>query len=182
MPAPVMVHFRAGTAGRWRIERIDRVAGETLAVADCLDVVEGEPPGGPPPVWTLTGCTSNERYVERRERTALVAVQEPPGRPAATCAALIPVRKSAAWWELPQDERRSILEEQSRHIAVGLEYLPAVSRRLHHARDLGGPFDFLTWFEFAPSDAGRFDELVARLRGTPEWAYVDREVDVRLAR
>lgn len=177
-----MVHFRAGAAGRWRIERVDPVVGETLHAAERLDVVEGEPAGGLPPAWTLTGHTSNERYVERSERTALVAAQEPLGRPAATCAALIPVRKSAAWWELPQDERRSILEEQSRHIAVGLEYLPAVSRRLHHARDLGGPFDFLTWFEFAPSDAGRFDDLVARLRATPEWAYVDREVDVRLAR
>jgi len=48
---------------------------------------------------------------------------------------------------LTQDERREIFEERSRHIATGLEYLPAVARRLHHSRDLGGPFDFLTWFE-----------------------------------
>ncbi len=39
----------------------------------------------------------------------------------------------------------------------------------------------LTWFEFAPADAGRLEDLVARLRAT-EWAYVDREVDVRLSR
>jgi len=44
------------------------------------------------------------------------------------------------------------------------------------------PFDFLTWFEYAPQDAGAFDELVGRLRATEEWAYVDREVDIRLTR
>ena len=83
---------------------------------------------------------------------------------------------------LPQEERRAILEEGSKHIAIGLDYLPAVARRLHHSRDLGEPFDFLTWFEFAPADLGAFDELLGRLRATEEWAYVDREVDIRLER
>jgi len=132
--------------------------------------------------WVLRGVTSNERYVERPERTALVAVQQPLGRHDATRAALIPIRKTAAWWELTQDERRAILEEQSSHIAVCLEYLPAIARRLHHGRDLGEDFDFLTWFEFAPSDAGAFEELVGRLRDTEEWSYVEREIDIRLTR
>ena len=99
-------------------------------------------------------------------------------------AALIPIRKSAAWWALPQDERREVFEAQSRHIAIGLKYLPAVARRLHHCRDLGPdePFDFLTWFEYAPSDSAAFEELVQTLRASPEWEYVDREVDIRLTR
>jgi hypothetical protein len=75
-----------------------------------------------------------------------------------------------------------VVEEQSGHIAIGLRYLPAVARRLHHGRDLGEPFDFVTWFEFAPSDEPLFDELVALLRASPEWRYVEREVDIRLAR
>jgi len=29
---------------------------------------------------------------------------------------------------------------------------------------------------------GVFDELVAELRATEEWAYVDREIDIRVAR
>jgi chlorite dismutase len=95
---------------------------------------------------------------------------------------LIPLRKTSAWWELAQDRRRAIFEESSRHIATGLRYLPAVARRLHHCRDLGEPFDFLTWFEYAPADEPRFDELVAMLRRTQEWQYVDREVDIRLDR
>ena len=109
-------------------------------------------------------------------------MQPPLGRPESTCAALIPIRKSQSWWDLPQDTRRDLLETQGRHIAIGLEYLPAIARRLHHSRDLGEPFDFLTWFEFAPEHTPTFDHLLARLRQSPEWAYVDREVDIRLTR
>jgi hypothetical protein len=42
------------------------------------------------------------------------------------------------------DERREILEAQSRHIRIGMNYLPA------------------------------------ELRASPEWAFVDREVEIRL--
>jgi hypothetical protein len=85
---------------------------------------------------------------------------------------------------LPQDERRRIFEEQSRHVQIGLQYLPAVARRLHHCRDLGEsePFDFLTWFEYSPANEGNFNKLVAELRESPEWKYVDREIDIRLVR
>ncbi len=75
-----------------------------------------------------------------------------------------------------------MFEEQSNHISLGLEYLPAIARRLHHSRDLDEPFDFLTWFEYAPEHSDAFEELVRRLRETREWQYVDREVDVRLIR
>jgi len=40
----------------------------------------------------------------------------------------------------------------------------------------------LTWFEYAPEDAEGFEVLVAILRRTEEWRYVEREVDVRLDR
>ncbi len=130
----------------------------------------------------LRGTTSNDGYVTRREHDELLARQEPLGRPHATRAALIPVRKSASWWELSQDERRAIFEERSRHIATGLEYLPAVARRLHHCREVPGePFDFLTWFEYAPEHIDAFEALVWRLRSTEEWTYVEREIDIRLA-
>ena len=104
------------------------------------------------------------------------------GWPDATRAALIPIRKNNAWWDLSQDERRAIFEEQSHHIATGIEYLPAVARRLHHSRELGEPFDFLTWFEYAPKHAKDFEKLARRLREAKEWHYVDREVDIRLSR
>lgn len=132
--------------------------------------------------WILRGLTSNERYVTREEKAELVAKQEGLGRPAARCAALIPILKSAEWWALSQDERRKIFEEQSAHIKIGMGFLPAIARRLHHCRDLSTaePFDFLTWFEYAPAEAAAFDDLTAQLRATPEWKYVTRESDIRM--
>ena len=77
-----------------------------------------------------------------------------------------------------------IFEERSHHTQIGMEYLPAIARRLHHCRDLGGiePFDFLTWFEFAKADSAAFDDLVAALRATDEWKYVERESEIRVIR
>ncbi len=177
--------FVGGGAGSWLVNSMHCVAGEPMSAAARLSIVAG--PIAQPPVgasWLLRGITSNERYVVRQEKLALVNTQEGLGREASTCAALIPIRKSAAWWALAQDERREVFEAQSRHIAIGLKYLPAVARRLHHCRDLGPdePFDFLTWFEYAPLDSAAFQELVQALRASPEWKYVDREVDIRLTR
>lgn len=179
---PLPVAFVAGAAGPWRIERIEAACGADLPPAGRLAVIEGAPVPAPEAAWTLRGVTSNTRYTTRAEAGALAASQEGLRRPQATCAALIPIRKSDVWWALAQDERRAIFEEQSRHVAIGLDYLPAVARRLHHSRDLDEPFDFLTWFEYAPGHAADFEAMVARLRASPEWRYVEREVDVRLTR
>lgn len=175
--------FIGGEQGPWRVTRITGVAGESLAAVPNLAVVNAPKQAvAEQGAWLLQGFTSNVRYAERSEVTQLRAVQEGLDRPAATCAALIPIKKNAAWWALAQDERRAIFEAQSHHTAIGLEYLPQIARQLHHSRDLGEPFDFLTWFEFAPADEGAFDHMLVRLRASPEWAYVEREVDIRLAR
>lgn len=175
--------FVGGDSGPWRIIRIVEVRGPGIEPATRLNVVNEHVPAAPPgEPWVLRGFTSNARYATRAELAALKAVQPALGRPEATHAALIPIKKSAAWWELAQDECRRIFEESSRHTAIGLEYLPAVARRLHHSRDLGEPFDFLTWFEFAARHEAAFDDLLARLRATEEWNYVERELDIRLVR
>jgi len=176
--------FVGASAGAWRVQRSLAIAGAPLPVPSHIAVHAGAVAASADALWVLRGVTSNERYVERAEKTALVDKQEGLGRSAATRAALIPIRKTAAWWALTQDERRRIFEAQSRHIAIGMAYLPAVARRLHHCRDLGSdePFDFLTWFEYAPADEAAFDALLTELRASPEWAYVDRELDLRLVR
>lgn len=183
MPRPLQVSFVVGASGPWRIDGITPVIGASLPPAERLRVVESfqtfASVGG---IWTLRGVTSNVRYTNEHELDALVERQQGLGRANATRAALIPIRKTEAWWALAQDQRRTILEEQSRHIGIGLEYLPAVARRLHHSRELDEPFDFLTWFEYAPEHSTAFEELVRRLRETSEWKYVDREVDIRLSR
>jgi len=183
--SPRFFTFIGGETGPWRVARMEAVIGEGLPAAGRLDVVSGEGRSvGPGVRWVLRGIRSNERYLTREEKDQLTAKQEPIGRPAATRAALIPIRKSPAWWELSQDERRRVFEEQSRHVGIGLEYLPAIARRLHHCRDLSEsePFDFLTWFDYAPEHEAAFDEMLARLRASEEWRYVEREVDVRLVR
>lgn len=177
--------FVGGVTGEWRIVRMETIAGDPLPSASRLAIIGGLTDSTRAGVaWCLRGITSNERYLTGPERDQLLAKQEGLGRPEALCAALIPVRKNAQWWSLPQDERRRIFEERSRHIGIGLRYLPAIARRLHHCRDLGmsEPFDFLTWFEYAPSCANAFDDLVAELRASEEWRYVDREVDIRVER
>jgi hypothetical protein len=173
--------FIGGAAGTWKIDRSAAVTGEPLPAAERLEIRDGiaATSGG---VWRLAGVAGHTRYVERPEKTQLDAVTPPLGRPEATRAALIPIRKSPAWWSLPQDERRAIFEQRSHHIADSLAYLPRIARRLYHARDLGQPFDFITWFEFAPEHAHAFEELVAMLRAREEWTFVDREIDIRLSR
>jgi chlorite dismutase len=157
--------------------------GETLLPVERLEIRNAESAVRPEDArWVLQGFTSNIRYATAAEAAQLRKMQEGLGRAESTQAVLIPIRKSAAWWAMAQDERRAIFEETSQHTAIGLEYLPAIARRLHHSRDLGEPFDFLTWFEFAPQHTKAFDELLVRLRATREWEFVEREVEIRVER
>lgn len=182
---PRLYTFVGSERGYWQVTKTTTLVGAALPPAQRVDVAARAMDAvGSHAAWVLRGITSHERYVTQAEQQLLAAQQPSLGRPAATCAALIPIRKNAAWWALAQDERRRIFEEQSHHTAIGLEYLPAIARRLHHCRDLSEsePFDFLTWFEYAPSDEPAFDRLLAALRATAEWQYVDREIDIRLVR
>jgi hypothetical protein len=99
--------FLGGPVGAWSVVEIRGVRGPLLASVDRLDIVQGSAPaaaadeGG----WSLRGVTSNIRYTTRAEQGALASVQAGLGRSEARCAALIPIRKTSAWWDLPQDER-----------------------------------------------------------------------------
>ncbi|HJY76363.1 MAG TPA: chlorite dismutase family protein [Burkholderiales bacterium] len=178
--------FAGGESGGWRVARMAAIAGTPLEAVPRIEIlgagqVSNRPVGCR---WMLHGVASNERYVTRPEKVDLSARQPALGRPDAERAALIAIRKSERWWALAQDERREIFEERSRHVRIGMKHLPAVARRLHHCRDLATaePFDFLTWFEYPAAHAAAFDDLVAELRATEEWRYVEREVDLRLQR
>ncbi len=171
--------FIGGSKGEWKVTCMETIIGEPLLPVACVQMhpahMVSEIAG-----WVLRGTNNHTRYSERKEVDAMKARQEGLGRAEATHAALIPIRKNAAWWSMAQDERRKIFEQESQHIGISMEYLPAIARRLYHSRDLGEPFDFLTWFEFAPEHEGAFDALVAKLRASREWEFVDREIDIRL--
>jgi chlorite dismutase len=178
-----LYNYVGGSIGAWRVTDVTTRSGSPLKPVSRIDIVNGpleRLPGGTE--WVLRGVVSNTRYVSREEQTQLGSRQPSLNRFEADCAALIPIRKSAQWWSLAQDERRDILETRSRHIEMGMRFLPAIARRLQHSRDLGEQFDFVTWFEYAPRDAAAFEDLVEMLRSTEEWSYVEREIDIRLVR
>lgn len=182
---PRLFTFVGGQSGDWTVVSAKAIVGDPLPAVDRLHIVSGAVAALPDGAkWMLRGVTSNDRYVTRDEKDHLIKTQAALGRPESTHAALIPIRKSAMWWALTQDERRAIFEEKSKHNTIGLKYLPGIARRLHHCRDLGqaAPFDFLTLFDYTPDNATAFDDLVAELRATEEWKYVEREVDIRLVR
>ena len=98
--------FAGGEIGLWRVVRIETIVGESLAAVPKLDVISGPIPAlSNGAKWILQGMTSNERYLTREEKEQLAPKESSLGRPNATCGALIPIRKTDAWWSLAQDER-----------------------------------------------------------------------------
>ncbi len=175
--------FIGGDEGPWQVISCEAIVGAPLEAVQRLNMLN-VPANSIKErgTWVLQGFTSNVRYAERHEINQLRARQEGLSRPASRSAALIPIKKNDAWWNMAQDERRAIFEDQSHHTEIGLAYLPEIARQLHHSRDLGEPFDFLTWFEFAPEHTPIFNKLLAQLRASKEWEYVEREVDIRLVK
>ncbi|MBT0888573.1 MULTISPECIES: chlorite dismutase family protein [Acinetobacter] len=173
--------FVGGSAGNWIVTKQDTIVGSPLELVQRIEVVNSPAANfASRGAWVLQGFTSNVRYTNRNEIVKLQSVQEGLNRNSSLCAALIPIKKNAVWWSMSQDERRSIFEEQSHHTEIGLNYLPEIARQLHHSRDLGEQFDFITWFEFAPEHKELFNKLLKQLRSTKEWQFVDREIDIRL--
>lgn len=103
--------FYGSAVGPWRVTRMTAVSGSPIPAASRVGIVSGH--ASPKAAWTLRGMISNERYVNREEKNALVARQEGLGRSESTCAALISIRKNSAWWGLTQDERRAIFEQKA---------------------------------------------------------------------
>ncbi|MBY0405082.1 MAG: chlorite dismutase family protein [Cyanobacteria bacterium] len=176
-----LTYFSGGELpSHWEIISMDVKQGDPLPLVKYLHIHHTPEEVPMQTNWSLTGVRSNGRYETRQEKQELTRKQPQLGRPEAFCATLIPIKKSEVWWELTQEERRDIFETQSQHISHSMQYLPAIARRLYHCRDLGEPFDFLTWFEYAPEHANAFEDLVGYLRSTQEWTFVERDISIRL--
>ena len=174
--------FIGSNEGEWNVTEMKTLKGEAIAPITHLTMMASNLEQSKNGIWSLKGVISNLRYTEKADKEKLVAIQEDLGRTEATLGAFIPIRKSLDWWNLAQDERRKIMENKSQHTHTGMKYLPAIARKLFHSRDIGQPFDFLTYFEYAPTDADLFEELLYALRSTEEWTYIDREIDIRLTK
>jgi hypothetical protein len=150
--------------GLWRVEAAGR-----LPVADA----------------PFIGATTHALYTDSTTRSELVRISSPESGPVAV---LIPIRKTAEWWALASEQRRALVMEGAPHghLAIGQRYAARIYRRLYQARYLpGSDWDFLTYFEFPAGETEAFLELLGELRDTvhnPEWAFVDREVELWLTR
>lgn len=77
-------------------------------------------------------------------------------------AIVIPVKKTAHWWNMPESER---LHEIEVHTQESLAYMRCVKRELYYSTGLDEQ-DFITYFETA--DLHAFHELNAALAGIRE--------------
>jgi len=182
-PAEVVLNYVGSSTGSWRVNSMTTHSGSPLRSVTHVEIVKGMI--GRPSIgssWVLRGVVKNTRFVTREERPVLEARYLKQGPVESTCAALIPIRKSAAWWNLEQDERQEIIEARSRQLGTGMRFLPAIARRFLYGRDLGEPFDMVTWFEYSSRDQSIFDDLAGALRSSMEWQYIEREVDIRLVK
>jgi hypothetical protein len=166
---------------RYVVDRVKPVAGAGLeGVIPGAQLVRLESEGRPlAPDAPLTGVTTHLVYTSVAARRELMMSPAPESGPTAV---LIPIRKSAAWWAMAQDERQAHFERAAGHLTVGMPYLQRIFRRLYHARNLpGAVWDFLTYFEFPPDRTEEFESLLAGLRDpqkNPEWSFVERETEV----
>ncbi len=95
----------------------------------------------------LNGLTKKANYVPGfpdKMKADLKAASE-----SGPYVAVIPIRKDADWWALPQDKRLAMMQE---HTEAALPYHKTVKRKLYHSTGLDD-FDFITYFETAkPED------------------------------
>jgi len=102
-------------------------------------------------------------------------------------AAVTPMNKTDAWWQMDFLHRESFFlprydenEEMvvKGHALASAMGVPGINRRLVHSPDgygVEGNYDFVGYFEFAEKDAPVFREVMAGLRDkvqNPEWKYV----------
>lgn len=78
---------------------------------------------------------------------------------------VIPTRKNADWWNLPEEERTNLMVA---HTAPTLAYLKSVKRKLYHSTGLSDA-DFITYFE--TNSLVGFNDLVISLRKVKEDSY-----------
>ena len=139
----------------------------------------------PVPDAPFIGATTHVVYTDAATRGELAQISAGESGPTAV---LIPIRKTAQWWALAPEQRQAYVMAGAPqgHLAIGRRYAARIYRRLYQSRYLpGSDWDFLTYFEFPPGEAGVFADLLAELRDldeNPEWAFVDRETEIWLSR
>ena len=139
-------------------------------------------------VETLAGVMRPRSYTSHAMSEFAYAHALPPGPgDKYPLAAVTPMNKTDAWWQMDFLHRESFFlprydENENMvvkgHALAGAAGVPNINRRLVHAPEgygLEGNYDFVGYFEFAEADAPVFRQVMAGLRDTsqnPEWRYV----------
>lgn len=113
----------------------------------------------------FSGLTKKANYVPGMPdnlKSDLKAPSEPGQKP---YVIVIPIRKDAAWWTLPQEQRAAMMQE---HTEAAVPYHKTVKRKLYHATGLDD-LDFITYFE--TSRLEDFQSLILALERVKEYRY-----------
>ena len=113
----------------------------------------------------FSGLTKKANYVPGMPdnlKTELKIPSEPGPKP---YVIVIPIRKNAEWWLLPQEQRAAMMQE---HTEATMPYLKTVKRKLYHSSGLDD-LDFITYFE--TSKLEDFHSLVLALEKVKEFQY-----------
>lgn len=139
-------------------------------------------------VLAIEGAERNPRYtsLELYDSAYRKSMPRKSGR-VARRAFVLPMSKSAEWWEKPALDRHTYFYPHtdqalgcpvSGHAKAAQAGVSAIFRRLFHNPDgygRSGEFDFVTYFECADDQVDTFDGVCASLRDTavnPEWQFV----------
>ncbi len=190
---------RKHAVNTYRVDKVVPVTGEPgikLAAGDSflraesavrLPAVEGDKAASP----FMFGVPQHLEYTTKPQRDDLnkrSRAELPAGKE--TITVVIPIRKSAAWWALPTDERNAYFQkmaDKKGHTAIGADYVDRIYRKLYHTRYAveTRDHDFITYFEFDRKHEADFKSLLKALRDpeqNPEWKYVDREYEIWLTK
>jgi chlorite dismutase len=116
----------------------------------------------------MHGLTKKANYVPGfpdEMKADLKTASEPGPKP---YAVVIPIRKSADWWALDQEQRAAMMKE---HTEAALPYHKTVKRKLYHSTGLDD-LDFITYFE--TSKLEDFHGLILSLEKVKEFQYTRR--------
>ena len=116
---------------------------------------------------SFNGITKALNYAPKfpEELKAELKTPPPQGSP---YVVVVPIRKDAEWWLMPQDARTTMMKE---HTDATVLYLKTVKRKLYHSSGLDD-LDFITYFETAKLDD--FNNLVTALLQVRENRHNER--------
>ena len=116
---------------------------------------------------TFNGITKALNYVPKFPEDLKTELKTPPPQ-GSPYVVVIPIRKDADWWLMPQDARTTLMKE---HTDATVLYLKTVKRKLYHSSGLDD-LDFITYFETAKLDD--FNNLVTALLQVRENRHNER--------